>query len=209
MHIYIYIYIQSGLLAALGADDTLLAEDFAYLTNEDILAALEKLQVNDNPASAIHKAQAMRLYRSVQKSAVEGGAPLPGVSLAKVEPAPQVKESTGETASSSGPVLLKFSSFLNQAAEGSFPLLSPSVLRGFREEYVNVVGTPPNPAERPTDEQLSALSAMLKTGRAPFTDFAVFGAFDEHSARLRKYSDQVFVGGALQTRLLHGPIQLR
>ena len=79
------------------------------------------------------------------------------------------------------------------------------MLREFREEYVSVVGTPPNAAERPTDEQLSALSAMLKTGRAPFTDFAVFGAFDEHSAKLRKYTDQVFVGGVLQTRLLHGP----
>ena len=31
------------------------------------------------------------------------------------------------------------------------------------------------------------------------------GAFDEHSAKLRKYTDQVFVGGVLQTRLLHGP----
>ena len=197
--------VVDGMLAALDADETLLADDFAFLQNDDVLTALDKMKVNDVDANAIHKAQAMRLYRSVQKSAVEGGAPLPGVSLVKVEPPSNTKENGGEAASSSGPLLLRYSSYLNQAAEGTFPLLTPSTLKEFREEYVNVVGTPPNPSERPTDEQLSALSAMIRTGRAPFADFAVFGAFDEHSARLRKFTDQVFVGGVLQTRLLHGP----
>ena len=36
-------------------------------------------------------------------------------------------------------------------------------------------------------------------------DFAVFGPFDDHAARLRKFTDQVLVNGVLQTRLLHGP----
>ena len=196
--------VVDSLLVALGGDETLLAEDFAYLQNEDVLAAFEAMRFGDAPANALQKAQAMRLYRTVQKSAVEGGAPLPGISLApKVVEQPMDKKEAEPAGS--GPLLLRYSSYLNQAAEGHFPLLSPATLREFREEYVNVVGTPPNAAERPTDEQLSALSAMLRSGRSPFADFAVFGAFDEHSAKLRKYTDQVFVGGVLQTRLLHGP----
>ena len=59
--------------------------------------------------------------------------------------------------------------------------------------------------QRPTDEQLSGLKALLATGRAPYVDFAVFGPFDEVEAKRRKFTEQVFVDGALQTRLLHGP----
>ena len=83
--------------------------------------------------------------------------------------------------------------------------MNPGDLAHYRDNYMKVMGVSPPLNQRPTDEQLSALLALLATGRAPFADFAVFGPFDEVEARLRKYSDQVFVDGKLQTRLLHGP----
>ena len=83
--------------------------------------------------------------------------------------------------------------------------MSPDQVRNFRMAYKDLFGDDPAIAARPTDEQLSALHSRLKSGRVPFVDFAVFGPFDDHTAKLRKYSDQTFVGGVLQTRLLAGP----
>lgn len=68
-----------------------------------------------------------------------------------------------------------------------------------------VFGGEPPVHERPTDEQLCALLSVLASGLAPFVDFAVFGPFVAEEARMRKYSDQVFIEGRLQTRLIHGP----
>ena len=97
------------------------------------------------------------------------------------------------------------SSYLDQSSEATFALLNPGELREYRTNYEAVTGGPPSLAHRPTDEQLCALKALLTTGRTPYADFAVFGPFDEKEAKLRKYSDQVFVEGSLQTRVLHGP----
>ena len=121
---------------------------------------------------------------------------------------PAYGEDRGETPKAPEPeqqVLLKHSTYTNQASEGTFALKSPGELLKYRENYEKIYGAKINLKERPTDEQLCALLSVLASGRAPFLDFAVFGPFDEHEAKLRKYTDQVFIDGRLQTRLLHGP----
>ena len=195
--------VVAAMAAAIGDSTSMPLEVFAFLDETDVTKVIADLQVGEAPATMIHRAQAMRLYRRAKTSAVEAGVPLTGVPIARppaavVQP-PPVKEAVPHQ------VQLRVSSFLDQSSEGTFPLLNPTDLRQHRLNYETVTGGPPSLAHRPTDEQLCALRALLATGRAPYADFAVFGPFDEKTAKLRKYSDQVFVDGALHTRLLHGP----
>ena len=185
---------------ALGGTDDISIEDFAFLEEEEYRGTLNGLVVREAPITPLMKAQAMRLYHQARTQGASAGLPVPGI-IAPVkpegvnnDPAPPKIEHT----------MLKDSSFLNQASEGVFPLLNPGDLMKYRENYRKLLGMEPPLNQRPTDEQLSALLALLSTGRAPFADFAVFGPFDEVDAKLRKYTDQVFVDGRLQTRLLQG-----
>ena len=196
--------IKSNLLEAiaegLGGDTAMSLEDFAFIDEEDYKVTLGKITLNGSPLTAVTKAQAMRLYHQGRTQGAAAGLPVPGV--IRPEPSESPKEVPQKA---SEDTLLKQSAYLNQASESTFKLLNPGDLAQYRDNYQKVMGVPPPLNQRPTDEQLSALLALLATGRAPFADFAVFGPFDEVEARLRKYSDQVFVDGKLQTRLLHGP----
>ena len=169
------------------------------MDEDDYKAALGTVVLNESPLNPILRAQAMRLFHQARTQGAAAGLPVPGVILPAKPEAVQKATPTVET------TLLKQSTYLNQGSEATFPLLNPGDLQKYRDNYSKVMGVEPPLNQRPTDEQLSALLALLSTGRAPFADFAVFGPFDETQARLRKYSDQVFVDGCLQTRLLQGP----
>ena len=196
--------IKANLLEAiaegLGGDTSMSLEDFAFIDEEDYKATLAKIKLDGSPLTAVAKAQALRLYHQGRTQGAVAGLPVPGV----IQPgAPTVAKETQPSPMED--TMLKQSAYLNQASEATFKLLNPGDLAQYRDNYQKVMGVCPPLNQRPTDEQLSALLALLATGRAPFADFAVFGPFDEVEARLRKYSDQVFVDGKLQTRLLHGP----
>ena len=45
----------------------------------------------------------------------------------------------------------------------------------------------------------------MASGRAPYTEFAVFGPYGRRYSKLRKFEAQVFVHGELTTRMLRGP----
>ena len=74
-----------------------------------------------------------------------------------------------------------------------------------REFHRNVTGGDPPDHERPTAEQLSALSHRLGSGKAPFADFAVFGPYRRRQTKLLRFTAQVFAHGELVTRQLRGP----
>ena len=63
---------------------------------------------------------------------------------------------------SDDPNRLRFADVLGQTLPGTFRMLPTLVLEDARRRYVNVVGESPVPAERPTDEQLSALFTWIK-----------------------------------------------
>ena len=184
---------------ALGVTDDTTMEDFAFLDEEEYKTTLNSVVLNENPLNPMMKAQAMRLYHQARTQGAAAGLPVPGVILPSA--APQASTPTPRAE----PEMLKQSAYLDQGSEGTFPLMNPGDLQKYRSNYHKIMGVEPPLNQRPTDEQLSALLALLATGRAPFADFAVFGPFDGTQARLRKYTDQVFVDGKLQTRLLHGP----
>ena len=193
--------VAASVATALGGDVNMDLEDFAFVDEADITEIISKLKVNEVDATGFQKAQAQKLYRKAKLAAVSAGVPLPGV----VVKAPGATPPSTETSAAGGPVVLKSSAYLDQSSEATFALLSPEEVRSLRMRYFDLFGEHPANHARPTDEQLSALKARLESGRVPFVDFAVFGPFDDHEAKLRKFTDQVFVGGVLQTRLLHGP----
>ena len=194
--------VANALVTALGGDLEMSLEDFVFMSLEAVTNAVSGLTMDEAPASELRKSQAMKLFRKAQVAGIEAGLPLLGTTL---QPQPVTKVVAETPKVEDATVMLKCSTFLDQASEASFPLLAPDKVRQLRGVYRNLFGDDPTTAARPTDEQLSALSARLASGRVPFVDFAVFGPFDDHAAKLRKYSDQAFVGGVLQTRLLAGP----
>jgi len=103
------------------------------------------------------------------------------------------------------PAKRKFSEVLDQADERQFPDLPPEQLAELRAEHVAVTGGPPMEDARPSSDQLAALAARLKAKQAPYVDFAVFGPFGRRTAKLMRFTAQVWVNGSLQTRQLRGP----
>ena len=91
---------------------------------------------------------------------------------------------------------LHYKDYIDQTLSGTFELLPISELSALRRRFIDITGTPLTNEERPSDEQLSALSHRLrlqKNGREapPFVEFAVFGPYDGRSATLRKFSAHV------------------
>ena len=78
----------------------------------------------------------------------------------------------------------KFSDHLDQANDATFDLLPPDVIARLRRNYVENMGGPPSDAARPSEEQISALAARLKSYGSPFVDFALFGPYGSRQAAL-------------------------
>ena len=185
--------VAEAVLDVLG-DPDLTLEDFAYIDDEEYHAVVGSFTIGGNAAGPIHKAQAKKLMAKARATVLN-----PTSSIASNAPPPVAPVAPAVSTH------LKISSFVDQSSEMVFPLLTPDQLSPHRAKYDSVFHVPPPLNQRPTDEQLSALKALLATGRTPYVDFAIFGPFDEVEAKHRKFTEQVFVDGALQTRLLHGP----
>ena len=74
-----------------------------------------------------------------------------------------------------------------------------------RARYVEATGDHPVLGTKPSAEQLAALLALLLSGRVPFVDFAVWDAYGQRVARMRRTDAQVWVAGELQTKRIDGP----
>ena len=105
----------------------------------------------------------------------------------------------------------EYRDYLDQAAKGTFTLLTPAEIIRLRQRYQDHTGAPVEGDARPSDGQVSALASWLKPqpdGRrnAPFVEFAVWGPFNDRSVKLRQFHDHILIrDGAWQFRLLRGP----
>ena len=198
-HVKVPAPLAAALAEGLGGGEDMLLEDFAFMAEDAVKRVAESITLEGVNLTELQRAQVNRLFHRARQSAAGAGLPVPGVI------APTTTVVPAATPPPTQPLMLKQSAYIDQSSEATFALLPPDVIRGMRERYFKLFGDHPASAGRPTDEQLSALDAKLKSGRVPYVDFAVFGPFDDQAARLRKFTDQVFVGGVLQTRLLHGP----
>ena len=106
---------------------------------------------------------------------------------------------------------LEYRDWLDQTARGTFTMLSQEELRRLHERYQLSTGAPTTGANRPSDQQLSALSHRIRpqadgTMNPPFTEFAVFGAYDIRTIKSRQFHAHVLTReGTWQRHLLTGP----
>ena len=174
--------VVAALTTALGGDPSMVLEDFAFMAETAVAAAIEGCMVNEVAVTNLQKAQMNRLFHRARTAAAEAGVPVPGVIVPSTSVAPQAAAVPAAPA----PVMLKQSAYLDQASESQFALLDPSAIRTLRTVYKDLLGTDVPSAAHPTDEQLSALDARLKSGRAPYVDFAIFGPFRRQDGQIEE-----------------------
>ena len=196
--------VWTGLRHALGADLETPFEDFLAIPEADFTEALGAMMVDGNAASAVQRGSAVRLLRQLFK---QGNVSPPSFGAARPSPKglPAPPEPAGNLDTAAGGKR-KFSDVADQAGEGSFTLLPKEEVKAARQRYKNIMGGQPqdDPA-RPTAEQLSVVAALLRIGVSLFLDFAIFGPYGKRLAKQRKFQDQVFINGRLETRMLSGP----
>ena len=108
-------------------------EDFSFIDEGAITTAADGLTIEGQPATALQKAQAMKLYRKARAAAAEANVPLPGLPLVKPS-APSVAEPAP-----AGPLMLKQSQYMDQASEATFPLLSPDEIYKLRQVFLCLI----------------------------------------------------------------------
>ena len=111
-----------------------------------------------------------------------------------------------QVASESGPSVggvvhptkrVKLSSLLDFTAEAELVTLEGSEIRRMFSEYKRASGDYPHKDMEPSEEQLSAVAQLLKTGQAPYVDFALFGPYGKRAPKkltLVLFSYQVETG---------------
>ena len=113
---------------------------------------------------------------------------------------------TPPTAPPTKPTGKNISEVLDQADDGVFEPLTTEKLDEFRKRHVDITGDHPPEDERPSSDQLSALDARLRAGRAPFVDLGIWGPWGDRHAKYRKSSPNVFVDGEWCRKLVQGPL---
>jgi len=78
---------------------------------------------------------------------------------------------------------VKLSSLVDSTAEAELITLEGSEIRRLFGEYKRAHGDYPHKDMEPSEEQLSAVAQLLKTGQAPYVDFALFGPHGKRALR--------------------------
>ena len=78
---------------------------------------------------------------------------------------------------------VKLSSLVDSAAEAELVTLEGSEIRRLFGEYKRARGDYPHKDMEPSEDQLSAVAQLLKTGQAPYVDFALFGPQGKRALR--------------------------
>ena len=136
---------------------------------------------------------------------------------ALADPAPPSTSSTPGTAQ---PIVLTLpdtnnrlplKDVLDQTMTGTFTVLPEKEIADLRKNYVVRTGMAPTSAERPTDEQLSALAYHIRNRadgrvRPPFVEFATFVPFHGRFGKLRTFQAMVLSrDGSWSQKSLKGP----
>ena len=181
-----------AIFEALGATAETKASRLAFAPREVLNQAVVDLKVNGTAASVMDKSDMGRLVNEIQKDVAENKAE---VKVAK--PEAEKDQNPGGN--------LYFRDHLDFMDQGTFKLLPPHELQACLDHYEAVLGGQPSESQIPSDEQLSALVARLQSGRTPYADFSVWGPFDERTAYMRKFDDQVMIDGVWSRKPLRGP----
>jgi hypothetical protein len=182
-------------------------------------AAAPAIVKHTGPPSAVERGQAGSLLRVARLvlglSAVdpfEAGARGPGAGGgAALHSASGSSSASSASASSTSERKVKLSGVLDQADDSEAKPLAPDTIRALVSEWRDTHndGEDPTEEEEATGDQLTALSFRLRSGAAPFCDFAVWRPYGARMGRLLKF--QAFFqtsNGTFQTKELNGPSSL-
>ena len=95
--------------------------------------------------------------------------------------------------------------YLDQSLKMSAALMTFEEVRVARERDRLIVGDEPLDGTKPTVEQLSTLRALLRAGRNPYADFAVWNCYGPRASKFRKVDAQIFIAGVLTSKRIEGP----
>ena len=123
--------VAASILDVLG-DLDLTLEDFAYIDDEDYQAVVGSFTINGSAPGPIQKAQAKKLMAKARATVLA-----PTSSIASSAPPPAAPVAPAVLTQ------LKISSFVDQASEMAFALLTPDQLAPYRAKYENVFHVPP------------------------------------------------------------------
>ena len=128
--------VARALCQALADGDPITVEDLAYMEQSDVTAAIDGLMINEVRASAMQRAHANKLFH-LAKEAMS----CVGQSAGPVTVAPSAVAIP--TAPSPPVPSLKASTYLDQADDTNFHLLSFEEIKIRRDRYVNLFGGDP------------------------------------------------------------------
>ena len=107
--------------------------------------------------------------------------PLPGMAAAAAAVA--VNAAAAPAAAAPLPMItsVKLTQLIDQTLDAEVPFLPDPQVLVMHARYLTAMGESPHIDVACTDEQLSALHHLIQSGRAPYTDFCLFGP---HGTRL-------------------------
>ena len=195
------------LLTELGADLTTPAAVFCGLLTADLEAALGEVTVSGEPLTPIQKAGLVVFIRALFVSCGHAAPALGGCAPSPVGTVLVPAVAPAAAAAASGPVQesIQMQAVLDQTLKLTAPALTYGDLADLRNAYEKVVGRPPVDEQLPTLDQMSALKALLATGRVPYVDFAVWTPYGGRLAKFRKTEATVIVGSEFVTKSVEGP----
>jgi hypothetical protein len=169
-------------------------------------------QVNGQPAS-MREFGAVKLFHSTARCICKldlwPGAPSPNTAISTPNVAPTLPTSNTGTRLLNTPVV-KVDQVLDQKIGDEITYLSVTDLVRFQHNYWIAMEARPTPDVNVTSEQLTALEYIVKSGRAPYADFGIFGKFGVRTLRRIKLTSIVMLpGGEFRTVELHGPATLQ
>jgi hypothetical protein len=170
--------------------------------------------VNGKPAT-MREFGAAKLFHSIARCICKldpwpgAAAPNPALSAANVAPVTTTPPSSITSRILNTPVV-KVDQVLDQKISDEITYLPQADIVKYQHNYWLAMETRPTPDVSVTTEQLTALEYIVKSGRAPYADFGIFGKFGVRTLRRIKLTAIVMLpGGEFRTVELQGPATLQ
>ena len=177
---------------------------FTCVPEADLQAALSSMHIQGTTPNGMQKAELVKFIRTVYTIAEleppSLGAAVPMIKPAeKGGPSPQGPAAVREFADA------RANEVFNQMDTSQIQLLPPEELRQARRNYKIIMGGSPDTDEAGTNAQISAVAVLLRAGKAPDVDFAVWTAFQGRNAKLHRFYGRVLRDNQWVSMLVVGP----
>ena len=200
--------LREPLLNLVGADGDADPSVVASLPFDDFREAVssELVLADGSTPTLFQKGRFYKFFKDLMKLFAD---PIAPSSTALVAAPPSTSPILLEMQDNSTKLYLK--DFIDQTMPGTFTVLPESDIAALRANYVTRTGGFPDLAERPSDEQISAMAHILKPGddgriRPPFAEFATFVPHETRSTKLKTFQAMVLNrDGSWAQKAIRGP----